>query len=149
MAQGSPTVEIRDFSSKRKPVKFQIDGEKFDGVRNLSAPVLQQLAKAAEGIAGDENEEELDVFKTIDEKLSALIETCNSVLQPESAERFAKLAPTLDLQDQIIPLMMWLLEVYGLRPTTVSSESSPSSPTEPDGTTSTVGSSTEVSTSMI
>lgn len=147
MAQGSPTVEIRDFSSKRKPVKFTIDGENFDGVRNLSADVLQMLAKAAEGIAGDEDDDELDVFKTLPEKIQALTETCNAVLVPESAERFAKLAPTLDLQDQIIPLMMWLLEKYGLRPTEVSSESSQSSPNASDGTTSTGGSSTEVTTS--
>ena len=149
MAQGPPTVEIKDFTIHRKPVKFQVNGEKFDGVQALSPDVLQQLAIAAEGIAGDESDDELEVLKTLPEKLKALVEICNSVLVPDSAERFAKMAPTLDLQEQIIPLMMWLLEKYGLRPTEVSSPSSSQSPNEADGTTSTDGSSTEASTSTI
>lgn len=140
MTQGSPSVDIQDFSLNRKPIRFQIDGEKFDGVNALSPDVLQALALAAENIAGDENDDALDVLKTLPEKLNALVRICNSVLKPESATRFAKLAPTLDLQEQIVPLMMWLLEKYGLRPTEVSSGSSQSSQTVSGGTTSMDGS---------
>jgi hypothetical protein len=122
VSQG-PSVDIQDFSLKRAPIKFQIEGEKFDGVSALSPGVLHALAKAAENIAGNEDEEGLDVLKGLPEKLDALISICNSILKPESAERFAKLAPSLDLEQQIIPLLMWLLEKYGLRPTEVSSDS--------------------------
>jgi hypothetical protein len=130
-------VKFKDFTLDAPEIKFAINGEKFDASPALSATLLQQISDIVDAFGED------DKSSTMFDKINRLIEFCDAILIGDSKERFAKLAPTLDLQRQIMPLLYWLLEAYGLRPTEVSSDSSSTSPTETDGTTSTDGSSTE------
>jgi hypothetical protein len=134
-------VKFKDFTLDAPEIKFAIAGEKFDASPALSAALLQEISDVVDELTDDTKN------VSIMAKLNKLIEFCNTILIGDSKERFAKLAPTLDLNRQILPLLYWLLEAYGLRPTEVSSDSSATSPTENDGTTSTVGSSTEVTIS--
>lgn len=135
-------VKFKDFTLDAPEIKFAIAGEKFDASPALSAALLQQISDVVDKLTDTD-----DKSTTIIEKLDSLIEFCNVILIGDSKERFAAIAPTLDLQRQIMPLLYWLLEAYGIRPTEVSSDSSDTSPTETDGTTSTDGSSTEATDS--
>ena len=135
-------VRFKDFTLDAPEIKFAIAGENFDASPALSALLLQQISDIVDAFTED------DKSATMIDKINKLIEFCDAILIGDDCKaRFAKIAPTLDLQRQIMPLLYWLLEAYGLRPTEVSSDSSPTSPTETDGTTSTVGSSTEVTIS--
>lgn len=138
-------VRFKDFTLDRPPIKFAINGENFDAVPALGISLLQQIGDVAGKFA---DESDVDP-KNLGEKLQAFIDMCGAILEPESAVRFVNLAPRLDIQEQIVPLLFWLLEAYGLRPTEVSSDSSTSSPNEIDGTTSEDGVSSLVSMSEI
>jgi hypothetical protein len=137
-------VRFKDFTLDAPEIKFAIAGEKFDASPALSPVLLQQVSDIVDAFADNDD-------KTVSmlDKVNKLIEFCDAILIGDSKERFAKIAPTLDLNRQIMPLLYWLLEAYGLRPTEVSSDSSPTSPTENDGTTSTDGSSTEATVSTV
>jgi hypothetical protein len=137
-------VKFKDFTLKRDPIRFRIADQNFDAVPSLNAGLLQRVA----GVVNDFTGDELDL-STIGEKIAGLIEMCEAILEPESAERFKVIAPRLDLQEQIVPLLVWLLEAYGLRPTQPSSDSSTSLPIENDGTTSEVGVLSNTSTSVL
>lgn len=133
-------VKFKDFTLDAPEIKFRIAGENFDASPALSATLLQTVSDVVDSFTDDKD-------TTMMEKLNGLINFCDAILIGDSKERFAKIAPTLDLNRQIMPLLYWLLEAYGLRPTEVSSDSSTTSPTETDGTTSTDGSLTEASDS--
>jgi hypothetical protein len=135
-------VRFKDFTLDAPEIKFAIAGENFDASPALSAVLLQQISDIVD-VFTDSDDKTLSMI----DKINKLIEFCDAILIGDSKERFAKIAPGLDLQRQIMPLLYWLLEAYGIRPTEVSSDSSATSPTETDGTTSTVGSSTEVTIS--
>jgi hypothetical protein len=141
----SNTVRFKDFTLDRPSIKFAISGEKFDAVPALGIGLLQQISEVATQFTDDTDTDPAHLGA----KLQAFVTLCEVILEPESAERFMKLAPRLDVQEQIIPLIFWLLEAYGLRPTEVSSSSSDSSPNETDGTTSEDGVSNLVSMSEI
>jgi len=128
-------VKFKDFSKKRVPINFMVDGETFHCMPALSVEVMQEVALKAG-----------DVTNTT--AFSSMTEFFGNVLQPESFIRLkAKMSDKVEpLElDQATDIFLWLLEVYGLRPTTSSSGSSDGSPTDGAGTTSTAGASPEVS----
>lgn len=113
-------VDIKDFTVDRKYIKFKIDNDVFDAYPVIGAPVLQQVSKVASNID-----------KTISEgDLTPLITICQALLVPTAAERFvARLQSSdgdqvLDLRRQVVPVLFYLLERHGLRPTQPSSDSS-------------------------
>lgn len=129
-------VRFKDFSKKRQPIYFILDGvtpegERFDCYPALALPSLQEIAL----IAGNMTQE------TITESFTEFFAV---VLQPESAARMES-----KLKDRQNPLeveqaneiMSWLMEVYGLRPSQPSSGSSDGSPTGDVGTLSVAGAS--------
>lgn len=129
-------VRIRDFSKKRAPVNFTLDGPSADGEHfecypALALPSIQEIALIAEKM-------------TAETATAAFLEFFKVVLMPESAVRMeAKLSDRLyplDLE-QANDIMQWLMEVYGLRPTQPSSGSSAGSPTGDGGTPSGAGAS--------
>jgi hypothetical protein len=131
-------VRFKDFSLDRPAIKFRIGNENFDAVPAVSIVLMQDVAKVLTKFSDDEEGVNASNMAEVFDSISML---CDRLLEPESAERFKVLLPRLDLMAQIIPLFMWLLEAYGLRPTQASSPSSDSSPTESDGTTSEAGAS--------
>jgi hypothetical protein len=127
-------VRFRDFSKKRRPVYFMLngptpEGERFDCYPALALPSLQEIAL----ISGN---------MTAENATESFVEFFKVVLQPESAERIEA-----KLNDRLYPLeieqaneiMTWLMEVYGLRPSQPSSDSSAGSPTDDAGTPSGAG----------
>lgn len=129
-------VRFKDFSKKRQPIFFVLDGptpdgERFDCYPALALPSLQEIALIADAI-------------TTENATQSFVEFFKVVLQPESAARIeAKLADRmypLDLE-QANDIMSWLMGEYGLRPTKPSSGSSDGSPTGDGGTLSVAGAS--------
>lgn len=127
------SARFKDFSKKREPVEFKIDNDLFTAPSVLPIPTMQELAETADAIKTETNNSQL--FK----KVTGIFD---AVLTDASASRFrervASKEEPIDIE-QLIDIMLWLLEEYGLRPTQPSSDSSPGAPSETSGTLSTAG----------
>lgn len=123
-------VKFKDFSKKRKPVFFTLDGdERFDCSPGLPVELLQELALLATGVTEENAADALKEFfklALVDEAYERLLLKMRDKQNP------------LEL-DQARDIMMWLLEVYGFRPSQPSSDSSAGSPTDDAGTPSGAG----------
>jgi hypothetical protein len=76
------------------------------------------------------------------ETLNDVLNIFNTILVPESAVRFAERLKSMENPvdlTQVMEIMVWLMELYGRRPTPPPSDSSAGLPSESDGTTSTAG----------
>lgn len=122
-------VNFKDFTKKKKRVEFKLDDDVFVAPSVLPVPVLQELAEAADGLktagasAGETLAKVVGVFDII------LAEAPAARLR----ERIKSKDEPVDLE-QITDIMLWLLEVYGLRPTEPSSDSSAGLPVATSGT---------------
>lgn len=131
------TIDIRDFTIKEKRVRFRIDEDVFEAQGLLGITLMQDLIGATKGLS-----------KMIEDKnYDAITALFAQLLYPESAKRFnerllARGDDAIDVRRQLIPILYYLLERYGVRPTQPSSSSSTGSPSETGGTSSTAGSST-------
>ena len=126
-------VNFKDFTKVKKRVEFTIDDDTFVAPKVLPIPVLQQLAGAADALKTSESavaalQQIVDVFDII------LIDSSAARLR----ERISSKDEPVDL-DQLTEILLWLLEVYGLRPTQQSSDSSAGSPNVVSGTPLTAG----------
>jgi hypothetical protein len=124
-------TELRDFSRTRKKIAFKIDEDVF--------PVADTLAS-----------ENLLIFisRLDDAKLGNPVETQHkammdmlSLVMPEDdharlTDRTRSVDRPVDM-DQLADVVMWLLEVYGLRPTMPSASSADGSSSPESGTAST------------
>ena len=123
---------VKDFTRKREPVNFRIDGDIFEAASALPGETLVQFAKRYSDVGS----------ATVMDRLDIITDALSMVLLPESAARFAKrfsdLANPIEL-DQASDVIVWLLERYGLRPTQPSSSSATGSPNPESGTNSTDG----------
>lgn len=153
-----PDAAVPDFTIRREPHRFTIDEDTFSAPAFLAPFTLKQLAVEA-GSIGD-----LGKLTDVDSVIKA-IDTASAVmatLMPgESGQRFkARLESQggegdpkpIDLMQQAIPALYYLLECYGLRPTKPSSSSLDGSTdgqtNDPSaGTSSTAGPSQPASTS--
>jgi hypothetical protein len=111
-------------------VQFKIDDDVFHGVPNLPATALVEFASVAETIDADSNVPEISVFTKMFEIL----------LTPTSAERFIERmsSPTEPISlAQIQDILPWIMEEFGMRPTSPSPDSSAGSESPGDGTRST------------
>ena len=125
----SDDVRFKDFTKKRKPVFFTVEGERFDCYPAIALPSLQEIVEVSRDFSTEKAVESFAAFFAVvmDEGNAARME----VLLRD------KVNP-LD-QEQAVEIMQWLLEVYGLRPTQPSSESVLGSPTDDAGTPSEAG----------
>lgn len=112
-------VDIKDFSVERKPIRFRCEGDVFEGNRVLGLTVIQDVVKTSQRISsvmeGGDVTPVIDIFKAL--------------LTPASAEVFVRRLlsqddDAIDIQRQAIPVLYYLLEEHGLRPTQPSSPSS-------------------------
>jgi hypothetical protein len=129
-------ANFKDFTRKRRPVYFMLGDEKFDCAPALPVETTQMIVRIAKSIT-DEN------------ALGSLNEFFAEVLLGDGAERIraAMADKTEPLETtQATEILYWLLEVYGLRPTQPSSDSSSGSETGGAGTPSTDGASVAGST---
>lgn len=130
------TVEIRDFTIRQKKVKFRIDDDVFEAYAILGLPLLQELVATSKKLGA----------MIEDQNYGAFFEIFDKILYPDSAKRFRERAESIgddaiDVKRQLLPVLYFLLEEYGVRPTQPSLSSSSGSPSENSGTTSTAGSS--------
>lgn len=135
MVNDQDAVNIKDFTLKRKRILFKLDDDVFEARSKISLALMQDMMRVGKSMESIEK----------DGKFERIVEVFNNLLVPASAERFAQRVTTnndaeaVDAREELIPILFWLLEQYGLRPTQPSSDSSTGSPSESDGTTSTVG----------
>jgi hypothetical protein len=124
----STEVSFKDFTKAKKRVQFQIDEDVFEAPSVLPIPTMQELARVTD---------KLKTATSSDETLGQVIGIFDVILLEASAkrmrERVASKEEPVDIE-QLTEIMLWLLEVYGLRPTTPSSPSSAGLPTETSGT---------------
>lgn len=135
-------IQIKDFTIREKRIPFSIDGDRFEAYALLGLPMLQELVVVARSVG--------EMVK--DQKYDAMLDIFDKVLYPESAKRFRERAEALgdeaiDVKRQLMPILYFLLEKYGLRPTQPSSDSSTGSSSETGGTSSTGGTSLQVDVS--
>lgn len=145
-ATASNEIRTADFSNTPTPIFFTIDGERYDCKPRLGPAQIQQMAGVARsGLSDIGDNPTVEQLNTVLDKLGNLF---RAVMYPESAEKFIKKlranyeTPSdvpLDLYGQVIPIIHWLLEQYGMRPTQPSSASSTGSVTATTGTSSTAG----------
>lgn len=130
---------IRDFT-QRVDVKFRIDDDVFVGVPGVPGLALLRFGTLFDGMTESQF--------AADPK--ALNEMMKLVLTDESAELFLARMDSREKPislGQMMDVLPWLMEKYGMRPTEPSSDSQPGSPSPDGGTSSTVVASPSASTS--
>lgn len=125
----SETVQMKDFTKKKKVVQFAFDGEVYRCYPGLAPEGLQDLVRFADDITAENAMKSLHGFFDV-------------VMNEENARKIqAKLRDKespLEI-DVATDMMLWILEQFGLRPTQSSPDSSTGSPTGDDGSPSEVG----------
>ena len=121
-------VRFKDFSMSEEPVTFKIGEDTFLCVPEIPLDSLVELATLGAGASGGAQIEKIKDF-------------FDGIMDPDSAAQFRKRcekkAPKAIGMRHITPLLSWLMEVYGLRPTQPSDESDTGS--RDDDTSSTDG----------
>ena len=149
MTQPHPPAGVRDFTIPMEPIRFRVgpdDNDLFSAPAIISPVVLKRFAaKYAE--LQPLLAQPMD---NIEATLAALGEML-AILVPGAEGQRLKLRlldedHPLDLQRQVLPIIYYLMESWGLRPTTPSSDSPNGSPTRTGDTPSTDGASAEAST---
>lgn len=107
------TVDIQDFTIREKRIRFKVDEDRFEAFAILGLHTMQELVRVSKNIG--------EVTKTGD--YSALTELFSKLLVPDSAMRLNRRImssdpdESLDVKRQVIPILHYLLEKHGVRPT--------------------------------
>lgn len=123
---------IKDFTVPGKPKRFKIDNDVFECVRSIPLFDLAGMASLTTNISAENIEKIGEIFKVF--------------IMPESYEKFyARLSDKKNPigMEHLAPLIHWILEQYGVRPTQPSAGSSTTSPAADGSTSSTVGASVD------
>lgn len=117
MPDENGVVQFKDFTSHITSVRFKVGENLFDALPVIPLATAEELSKLGEDIKQGSTTERINKISTL---FSAL-------LTEESAARFQVMAQDpkgpLGIK-QVQEIIMWLLEVHGLRPTQALSESS-------------------------
>lgn len=120
----------RDFSGKKRDVRFTADGDTFTGVERVPTTPMANIVVR------------INASSKMEEKVAAVIDFFDICLLDESAalmrKRLGDKENPIDLE-QAMDIIGYLVEVYGARPTEPSASSSAGSPTEVTGTSLTAG----------
>lgn len=140
------TANFRDFTKKRPELYFILNDERFNCRKALTPKKLQLAMRAFKGIKA-----EFDAAKQVgldEDNATDLLSKISAVmvhfLKTESYERFELMLnedepdEPVDTQ-QLMEVLQWTLEQITGRPTTPSSESTDTSPSDGTGTSSTAG----------
>lgn len=110
--------EVKDFTNTTGPVQFRINDDVFEAPSVLPVPVMKKLAGTVGALKAHGN----DI-----EALDSIVDIFDIILVDDSAltlrGRIESKTNPVGIS-QLIDIMMWLLEKYGLRPTVLSSDSS-------------------------
>lgn len=122
-------TEIQDFT-EHVNVKFRIDDDIFVGVPNIPANDLMAFAKLFDGMSESDVINDPKAFND----MFALVLTEPS--RARFVERMGSKTEPISMT-QVMKIMPWIMEQYGMRPTSPSPSSSDGSPSQGDGTSST------------
>lgn len=124
MPDQNGVIEVKDFSFDLTPKKFRIDPDTFYAAPELPFGLAATVAKFKDMSEEDAPEKLLQFFDAIllDDSAARLRERATSKVEPVPMRL-------------CMPIINWLFEVYGLRPTPPSEPSSSTSGA-PDGSTS-------------
>lgn len=138
------SVEIKDFTIEWKRIRFRIAPHIYEARPMLGPALMQRMVNIGKtlGSGGEDRD--------IEASLEGVYSIFSELLLPDSATTFnAELAADkIDIQKQLIPVLFWLLEQYGVRPIQPSPDSSAGSPSETGGTPFTAGASLVESSSV-
>jgi len=124
-------ARFRDFTRRRSPIYFTVGDDRFDCVKALSPVKLQEFVNASRGGATDET-------NAIDRVVNAMRFIVINDQFPRFLELLSDDDDPLDIE-QLMEIMSWAVETYGVRPTEASSNSSTMSANDDAGTSSTAG----------
>lgn len=146
MVDATGIVEIADFTITDVNIRFRVDDDVFEAVPDIPLPLLTQMAGVSQL---DQKSLASDSGTTLMDKMMVVFD---GILTEASARRFRERVE--DRQRPIgiktvLKIFPWLLEQYGLRPTTPSAESSDSSDGQATSTSSTAGAPSEASTTSV
>jgi hypothetical protein len=157
-AAGIPVEpEIKDFTIRREPIRFRVDDDEFAAPPLIGGFMMRKLGAlhAQLGDAADDAERLMgivaDMFRALipgpgGKRFAERLLSDGNPGDSEASPPIPPSPPVIGLMDQAIPIIYWLLERYGLRPTQPSSPS-PTGSTDgqtdiqSDGTSSTAGAS--------
>jgi len=132
---------IMDFTEERPPIQFRIGADVFTLMSDMPVLTMIDFAEKSNKLADDDMGPEMrNIFVSMFEL----------VLTEESAERFVpRLSSRIDPIGMTVvnKLVPWILEQYGLRPTTPSESFSEQSSIPADGLSSTANAQPAASTS--
>lgn len=137
--EATEVVRHRDFSLSPEPITFTIHPDMFECVSEIPLDVLGEIANAASTRGTGSVTQQLERMKDL----------FDGVMLPNSAYRFRqRLTRGTDEHPNPNPIGMrhirdilpWLMEVYGLRPTQPSANSSAGSLTSEESSTDTASS---------
>jgi hypothetical protein len=112
------SIDIKDFTLAERFIRFRAEGDVFEAYSALGLATMQRMVNVSKSISSMVQEEKYD----------AIVAVFDEALTPESAKRFRERALSsdgeiaLDVKRQLIPILHFLLEKYGLRPTQQSSD---------------------------
>lgn len=146
-------ANYRDFTKKRARVHFDLNGENFECRKALTPKNLQLAMRAFRSV---KTEFELAAAAGVTEEnapdlLSKISNVMIHFLKLESFDRFNALLQEDEPEEpvdtvQLMEILQWVLEKTAGRPTPPSSDSTPTSPSDGTGTSSTAGAQLEEST---
>jgi hypothetical protein len=137
----SEEIHFRDFTRKRKPVRFKIDDDVFVCVPALGTEDIQELVTVFRGTQSDDDSESDEVGKTA-VVIGKIREAFRLFLLPDSYEVFVhRLGDRKNPIDplQLLEIVQWIVAIYTKRPTEPSPTSSTGSEIDDGGTDSTAG----------
>jgi hypothetical protein len=124
-------AKFRDFTKKRSPVYFTVGDDTFHCVKALSPVKLQEFIRTARRSETTE-----------DNILERITGAMKFILTKDDYPRFLEIMDDdddpLDVE-QLLEILAWAVETYGVRPTEASSSSSTTSANDGAGTSSTAG----------
>ena len=140
-------AHVRDFTLPMEPIRFRVDEDEFAAPAFLSPVVLKRFAaKFAEVQPLLANP-----MADIDAAMTGFADLFVTLIPGESGQRLHDRLLSedhpIDLTRQALPILFYLMEQWGLRPTAPSSSSPDGSPTLSEDTSSTAGASPEASDS--
>lgn len=144
-------VDVVDFSISRKSKVFRLEDDVFHAYPMIPIPAMQIMMRAAREMGAAFNEEAAtdDAIASLTSKIgdmfNALLPAAEAkIMRDRLASSDGRVA--VDLRQQVMPIINWLMGKYGLRPTEPPAESSTGLPAGGTGTGSTAGAQPEEST---
>ncbi len=139
MTDSSEVVRWADFSTSLEPVRFRIAPDDFEAVPEISLDTMSDLVRMS-NVRGADGSIDIEALK------ERLFDLLDGILTPDSAAKLRERSTKghqqpVGMVTLVQKLLPWLMEVYGLRPTQESSDSSDGS--TPTSTSSTDGVSSE------